>query len=362
MPTRSLIPIAFASRSLRGKKPVTILAGDIGGTKTNLALYRADSKSVIQLREGRYASREYKSLAEIVTQFAGDEWPDRICMAVAGPVLNGKVKLTNLSWELDSEAMSSSLRIPVIFINDLEANAYGLAGLQAHELAAMHPGNLSGKGNIAIISAGTGLGEAGMFYDGKRYHPFATEGGHCDFAPRTEQDLELWRFLSRLFGHMSWERVVSGPGIHAIFNFLTTAEQKPVPDWLQEQLRDNEDPAAVISNAALNQHEPVCQEALALFSRYLAIESSNLVLKLKATGGCYLGGGIAPKLLPLLQNGEWYQNFIDAGRMKPLLQQVPVYVITNSKTALLGAAYYGVYSMQPGMPANEAAQPGRSAN
>ncbi len=362
MPTRSLISIAFASRSLRGKKPVTILAGDVGGTKTNLALYRADSKSVIQLREARYASKEYKSLAEIVTQFAGEEWPDRICMAVAGPVLNGKVKLTNLSWELDSQAMSASLRVPVIFINDLEANAYGLAGLKVHELAAIHAGDLSGKGNIAIISAGTGLGEAGLYYDGKRHHPFAAEGGHCDFAPRTEQDLELWRFLRRQFGHVSWERVVSGPGIHAIFNFLTTYEQKPVPAWLREQMRDNEDPAAVISNAALNQHEPVCEETLSLFSRYLAVESSNLVLKLKATGGCYLGGGIAPKLLPLLQNGDWYQNFIDAGRMKPLLQQVPVYVITNSKTALLGAAYYGVFNMQAALPTNKVPQSGRSKN
>jgi glucokinase len=347
MSERSLLPLAFEHPNINSDKPISILAGDIGGTKTNMAIYRADANGITLLREARYASQEYTSLTEIIIHFTGTEWPDRICMAVAGPVLHGKVSLTNLLWQLDSHAMSVALKVPVTFLNDLEANAYGLAGLHGNELAIINAGNsatANTSGNIAIIAPGTGLGEAGMYFDGKHYHPFAAEGGHCGFAPRTEMDVSLWRFLEQQHGHVSWERILSGPGIHAIFQFLTTVERRPAPTWLQEQFLED-DPAAVISNAAQHRQEPVCVETLQNFSRYLAIEAANLVLKLKATGGCYLGGGIPPKVLPFLQTGELYNHFIDAGRMKPLLEEVAVYVILNNKTPLLGAAYYGAYSM-----------------
>jgi glucokinase len=297
------------------------------------------------LREGRYASQEYTSLTDIIVQFTGNEWPSRICIAVAGPVTDGKVQLTNLSWKLDSKAMSSALKIPVTFINDLEANAWGLAGLQSTDLAAIHTSNTKPAGNIAIVAPGTGLGEAGLYHDGKKYHPFATEGGHSDFAIRTEQDIELFRYLQQKYGgHVSMERVLSGPGIHAIFSFLTTVERKQIPEWLVDQLKDG-DPTVDISNAALHQQEPVCLEAMHLFVRYLAMEAASLCLKLKATGGCYLGGGIPPKILPLLQTGDWYKHFLDMGRMKKLLEDIPVYVVLNDKTALLGAAYFGAYNM-----------------
>ena len=345
MPVKSLIPLAFAKNNIQSKVTISILAGDVGGTKTNIALYRADRKGLTLLRESRYTSKEYHSLKEIISQFAVNELPDKFCMAVAGPVLNGKVKLTNLSWDLDSTVMSGELKVPINFINDLEANAYGLAGMHSSELAAIHSSDLSGSGNIAMISPGTGLGEAGLYFDGKKYHPFAAEGGHSDFAPRTEQDVQLWRYLQKQFGHVSWERVISGPGIHNIFLYLTTVEQKPISDALQKELREAEDPSAVISNAALHQDDPVCIETIQLFSKYLAVEAASLVLKLKSTGGCYLGGGIAPKVLSFLQSATWYQEFISAGRMEPLLKQVPVYVILNSKAALLGAAYYGAYNM-----------------
>ena len=347
MADKSLLPLAFQHPDFNSDKPITILAGDVGGTKTNMAMYRADVNGITKLREARYASQEYTSLTEIIIHFTSTEWPDRICMAVAGPVLHGKVSLTNLLWQLDSNAMSTALKVPVSFLNDLEANAYGLAGLHSNELATINTGNAGSTtvtGNIAIIAAGTGLGEAGMYFDGQRYHPFPTEGGHCGFAPRTEIDVSLWRFLGQQHAHVSWERILSGPGIHAIFQFLTTVERRLIPAWLQEQLLED-DPAAVISNAAQHRQEPVCIETLESFSRYLAIEAANLVLKLKATGGCYLSGGIAPKVLPFLQTDQWYKHFIDAGRMKSLLEEVPVYVILNSKTPLLGAAYYGAYSM-----------------
>jgi len=344
MPKRPLIPLAFANAFKKAEGAITVLAGDAGGTKTNLALFRVSEDGVVMLREARYASQEYTSLTDIIVQFTGKEWPGRICIAVAGPVTEGKVQLTNLSWLLDSRAMSTALKIPVAFINDLEANSYGLAGLQPNELAAIHSSNTKATGNIAIIAPGTGLGEAGLYFDGKKYHPFATEGGHSDFSPRTEQDIDLFRYLQQQYGHVSWERVLSGPGIHAIFTFLTTVERKQIPEWLSEQLLEG-DPSPVISNAAIHQREPVCLEALQLFVRYLAMEAASLCLKLKATGGCYISGGIPPKILPLLQTGEWYKYFLDMGRMKPLLEKMPVYVILNDKTALLGAAYYGAYNM-----------------
>ncbi|MEP7279323.1 MAG: glucokinase [Bacteroidota bacterium] len=344
MSKKPLIPLSFSNIQKKTDEPLTILAGDVGGTKTNMALYRVGETGISLLREGRYASQEYTSLADIIMQFTGKEWPGRICMAVAGPVTNGKVKLTNLSWQLDSKAMTAALQVPVAFINDLEANGYGLAGLQSNELAVIHSGDTNATGNIAIIAPGTGLGEAGLYYDGKKYHPFATEGGHSDFSPRTEQDIDLFRFLQQQHGHVSWERVLSGPGIHAIFTFLTTVERKQIPEWLSEQLQ-NGDPSPIISNAAIHQQEPVSLKTLQLFARYLAMEAASLCLKLKATGGCYLGGGIPPKILPLLQTGDWYKHFIDAGRMKSLLAQMPVYVVLNDKTALLGAAYYGAYNM-----------------
>jgi glucokinase len=344
MPKKPLLPLAFANIFKKTDGPFTILAGDVGGTKTNMALYRISAEGVTMLREGRYVSQEYTSLTEIIVQFTGKEWPNRICIAVAGPVTDGKVQLTNLSWLLDSKAMTIALKTPVVFINDLEANGYGLAGLQSNELAAIHTSNTKPAGNIAIIAPGTGLGEAGLYYDGKKYHPFATEGGHSDFSPRTEQDIDLFRYLQQHYGHVSWERVLSGPGIHAIFTFLTTVQRKQIPGWLTEQLQDA-DPTPVISNAAIHQQEPVCLEALQLFIRYLAMEAASLCLKLKATGGCYLSGGIPPKILPLLQTGEWYKHFIDMGRMQNLLEQMPVYVVLNDKTALLGAAYYGAYNM-----------------
>ncbi len=344
MPNIPNVKLAFKHKGINSDKPVAILAGDVGGTKTNMAMYRADGDTITMLREAKYASHEYTSLTEIIVHFTGQEWPDRICMAVAGPVLHGKVSLTNLLWQLDSNAMSTALKVPIVFLNDLEANAFGLAGLHGNELAIIHNTNTITEGNIAIVAAGTGLGEAGLFYDGERYHPFAAEGGHCGFAPQNETDVALWRFLKQQHGHVSWERILSGPGIYAIFQFLTTVERRPVPSWLQQQLLED-DPAAVISIAALHRDEPVCKETMQLFTRYLAMESANMVLKLKATGGCYLSGGIAPKVLPFLQTGDWYNNFIDAGRMKPLLEKVPVYVILNSKAPLIGAAYYGAYSM-----------------
>ncbi len=213
--------------------------------------------------------------------------------------------------------MSADLGVPVHFINDLEATAFGLAGLGKDELATLAVGDPLAKGNMAIIAPGTGLGEAGLYWDGERYHPFATEGGHTDFSPRTAKDVEMFYALQQMFGHVSWERVVSGMGIKNIFHCLAAKHKGPLPEWLTERMK-TEDPAAVISQAALKHEDLICAETMELFVRYLATEASCLVLKLMATGGLFLAGGIPPKILPLLQTDNWTKNFDNNGRMHEL--------------------------------------------
>jgi glucokinase len=344
MAAQPLVSIAFKQEPGQLQKKITILAADIGGTKTNVALYRADGTGLNSLQQKRYVSKDHASLSDIIHDFTGGKLPDRISAAVAGPVVNGKSKLTNLPWQLDSGVMSREMKVPVCFINDLEATAYGLAGLGKDELATLAAGDANAKGNIAILAPGTGLGEAGLYWDGQRYHPFATEGGHSDFAPRTPIDVELFYFLQKQFGHVSWERVVSGMGIKNIFHFLTEGRNEPIPEWLAQKLKE-EDPAAVISQAALKHEDPICAETMELFVRFLATESSSLVLKLMATGGLFLAGGIPPKILPLLQTDNWGKNFDNNGRMHDLSDRVPVHVVLNDKMALQGAAYFGAYNM-----------------
>jgi len=340
----SIVPIAFKHKRSRGQKPLEILAADIGGTKTNIALYRADDEGLHIVNQKRYVSRDHPSLSDIIQDFSGGKLPDRISAAVAGPVVDGKSRLTNLSWVLDSAVMSSQLGVPVHFINDLEATAYGLAGLGKDERATLAAGDPAASGNIAIIAPGTGLGEAGLYWDGEVYHPFATEGGHSHFAPRTREDVELFFALQKQFGHVSWERLVSGMGIKNIFHCLVSRRGVDVPEWLSQRMLD-EDPAAVISEAALKHEDLLCAETMELFVRYLATEASSLVLKLMATGGLYIGGGIPPKILPLLQGDDWKKNFDNNGRMHELSNKVPVHVILNDKMALQGAAYYGAYNI-----------------
>jgi len=344
MAAQPIVPIAFAKDIRQDQPPATILAADIGGTKTNVALYRLEGSELKALSEKRYVSKDHPSLIHIIRDFTAGNRPDRISAAVAGPVIDGKSRLTNLSWQLDSRAMSTEMKVPVCFINDLEATAFGLAGLKENEMTTLARGQAGAKGNIAIIAPGTGLGEAGLYWDGHHYHPFATEGGHSDFAPRNETDVEIFRYLQQQFGHVSWERVVSGMGIKNIFRFLTDRRKETIPEWLSERMKDG-DPAAVISECALKHEDVVCAETMQLFVRYLATESSSLVMKLMATGGLFIAGGIPPKILPLLQTDAWEKNFDNNGRMHELSERVPVHVVLNDKMALLGAAYYGAYNM-----------------
>jgi glucokinase len=341
-----LIPIAFKNLQLAGDTDTIILAGDIGGTKANMLLSRFSSRGLETIKETRYASQDYPSFIDILTNFLeGQDRPENICFSVAGPIVEGKVKFTNLSWNIDSMEISKHVGgSTVAILNDLESTAYGLAGLKQEELSTLYKGTNETPGNIAILAAGTGLGEAGLFFDGDHYHPFATEGGHSDFAPRNQRDIAMLTFLLERHEHVSWERLLSGNGIYTTWEYLTRVEKKESPAWLLKQM-ENTDPAPIISKAALEGKCLVCIEAIEMFNRFLATEAVNLVLKLKATGGIYLAGGIAPKLLPLLNPDTWKDVFNKSGRMGQLLKEVSVYVVLNEKAPLIGATYFACLNM-----------------
>lgn len=321
------------------------LAGDLGGTKTRLALFEAKDGHIALVHEQSFRSKDYTSFPAVLQEFINRQpgkKPQRICIGVAGPVIKGKVDLTNLGRELTVTEIQEATGIAeTALINDLEATAYGLATLQPESLLTLHGGEPETGGNMAIIAPGTGLGEAGLFWDGTLYSPFATEGGHCDFAPRSELDMELLEFLQEKYQIVSWERLVSGPGIYDTFQFLRDVRHMHVPDWLEQALLEK-DPAAVISTNAIAQKVSICIKTMEMFVRYLAREAANLVFKMKSTGGLFIGGGIPPRIIPLLQNNNFYHHYLQGDRLIELLASVPLHVIINDKTALWGAAYYAV--------------------
>jgi glucokinase len=316
-----------------------ILAGDIGGTKTLLALFNGDQQSPVALES--YASAEQPGLEAMVSAFLAQH-PAEVEAAgfgVAGPVREGMhVDTTNLAWPVDGPSVARVLGLPTVgLLNDLEANAWGIAALSPDDFAVLNEGDPQAHGNAAVISAGTGLGEAGLYWDGERHHPFATEGGHADFAPRSDLEVELWRFLAAELHHVSYERVCSGMGIANIERFLRIRTAVPRPAWLEVEMVER-DAAAAISRVALEERDEVCSQTLDLFVAIYGAVAGNLALKLMAVGGVYLGGGIAPKVLPRLTDGRFMEAFVDKGRFRELLERVSVRVILNERTALLGAA------------------------
>jgi len=319
-----------------------ILAGDIGGTNTRLAFLEERGGHLTPVVEDTFASREHASLEVVLRKFiAAHPFPiGCACFGIAGPVRDGRCEGTNLPWVVDSGVVARELALKSVgLINDLEANAWGIAMLEATDFAVLNEGASDASGNAAIISAGTGLGEAGLYWDGRQHRPFATEGGHTDFAPRNHLEMELLDYLLKQFRRVSCERVVSGPGLLNIYHFLRDSGRGEEPPWLAERMRQ-QDPAAVVSAAGLNGESELCVQALDLFVSIYGAEAGNLALKVMATGGVYLGGGIAPKIVRKLKDPVFLNAFTAKGRMKPLLQAMPVRVILNPKTALLGVARF----------------------
>jgi glucokinase len=325
-----------------------ILAGDIGGTKTILALYEESDGALSLVRDGTFSSRDYGSLEEILSRFLKDERELALragCCGVAGAVIDGRCKTTNLPWELDEEKLANAIPAPrVKLLNDLEATAYGVLHLKGDELGLVNPGaKPKRKGNVAVIAAGTGLGETMLYWDGCRYHPIASEGGHADFAPRTDQEIDLLRYLrTTLGGHVSYERVLSGPGFYNIYSFLRDSGYAPEPAWLKERLTRG-DPSATITQLGLAGEHPLCSATLDLFVAIYGAEAGNLALKCLAVGGVYVGGGIAPKIFGKLKDGTFVRGFTDKGRFSSLMESMEVSVVLNPRTALIGAAHFALH-------------------
>jgi glucokinase len=317
-----------------------ILAGDIGGTNARLAYFQPQNGHLRLVSERVFPSREHSELGEIVTKFMHDSGthPDAACFGIAGPVRNGRVETSNLPWVIEQSRLAKQIELPAtLLINDLEASAWGIGALDDADLVPLNKVSGPAVGNQAVIAPGTGLGEAGLFWDGTRHLVFACEGGHADFAPHGEVQIELLRYLAARFGHVSYERVLSGPGLVNVYEFLRDSgcakESPAVASEMQKR-----DPAAVISRAALDETDQLSEKALDLFVAVYGAEASNLALKTMATGGLFLAGGISPKILGKLKGPRFMEAFLEKGRLRPLLESIPVQVVTNEKAGLLGAA------------------------
>ena len=325
-----------------------ILAGDIGGTKTALALFEPDGTHLRKVRDAKFPSRGHASFDEILDRFLGRGDRPRVaaaCFGVAGAVLDGRVHTTNLPWTLDQAALGDSLRCPNTFLlNDLESAAYAMPHTPLEQLHVLNSGvSRIDRGHAAVIAAGTGLGEACLVWNGDGFEPFASEGGHADFAPQSELEDDLLRYLRGKFaGHVSYERVLSGPGLFNIYSFLRDSGHAPEPAGLAEQLAsDGADPSRIVSEAGLAGTDENCRVALRMFASIYGAEAGNLALKLYAVSGVYIAGGIAPKILAALTADDAFlRGFWSKGRYMPWLKNLHVAVALDPEAPLLGSAYY----------------------
>lgn len=322
-----------------------VLAGDIGGTNARLAVYEIELTRYKTLVAETFRSREHETLEGVVAGFMMGHGIrcQRACFGVPGPVKDGRVQTTNLPWLVETSKLATAAAVEAMaVINDLKAQAYGIAALAPEDFMVLNPGSETATGNAALIAAGTGLGQAGLYWDGQAYHPFATEGGHTNFGPNGELQIALLAFLTGRFGRVSWERIVSGPGLANTFDFLLDYRGGGKPAWFDDEVGERGDPAPVITQAALQGRCEICAEALDLFVELYGAEAGNLALKMLAIGGVFLGGGIAPRIIEKLKEPPFLNAFLDKGRMRPLLEATPVRVMINESTALLGAARYAV--------------------
>jgi glucokinase len=317
-----------------------ILAGDVGGTKTALALYDARGGALALVREATLSSREFPAFEAAVARFlatAPRGAVEAACFGVAGPVVNGRCVTTNLPWVLDEAELASGIPAKrVRLLNDLEATGYGVLALPSSSLATLQPG-AARAGNMALVAAGTGLGEALLIWNGERHLVVGSEGGHADFAPRTDVEVELLRFLRKEFGRVSYERLLSGPGLFNIYRFLRATGGAPEPAWLRDRI-EREDPSVVVSDVALAGGHPHCVQALEMFASIYGAEAGNLALKALAVGGVFVGGGIGPKIRTKLADGTFVSAFRDKGRFAALMASIPVALVLEPRAAILGAA------------------------
>lgn len=323
------------------------LAGDIGGTKTILALFSSEKGPLQPVYEMSFASSSYSGLDTIIEDFFSQAkaYATTACFGVAGPVRAGRAVITNLPWQPDTSMLQASHGFSrATLINDLVATGYAIPHLNRTDFFTINSGMHVSEGALGVIAPGTGLGEVIFTWDGSRYLAVPSEGGHADFGPSSEIESELLDFFKKRYGHVSYDRICSGRGLPAIYDFYKSLARYEEPDWLSEELAAAEDPAPVIVNAALDEtkHCSICMETLRCFISVLGAEAGNLALKGLTTGGMYVGGGIPPRILPFLKEETFMKSFSSKGRMSYLLSDIPVKVILNPKAALIGAASFGL--------------------
>jgi glucokinase len=319
-----------------------VLAGDVGGTKTRVGIFEIEGVEWRMLEERSYPSRDYPGLGEIVADFVGSDGKDcrAACFGIAGPVTGRRMRTTNLPWVVDADELEDRSGIPTVaLLNDLEATGWGVAALDESQTVVLNPGRPDAVGNGAVIAAGTGLGEGGIYWNGSEARPFACEGGHASFSPTDEPCDRLLQFLRRQHGHVSWERVLSGPGLADLFRFMVSEMGEVEPGWFREADSAG-DPVPAISEMALEGRCAISVCTFELFARIYGEEAGNLALKVMATGGVWVGGGIAPKIRGVLEGGAFMEGFLAKGRMRPLLETMPVRIVLDDRAALLGAARF----------------------
>jgi glucokinase len=320
-----------------------ILSGEIGATRARMAAFQTEGNKLQCAVEKTYQSQEHGGLSEIISDFVRTEGVPvhSACFGVAGPVRAGRSKISNLEWTIDSRELATQLKLTSVgLLNDLEAYAYGVDALESKDFVTLSQGAEDAEGNRAVISARTGLGVAGLFWDGFRHHPFACEGGHTDFAPKNDLEIELAQYLRKKYQHVSCERILSGPGIKNIYDFLRDSQKVAEPAWLREQIAAAKDPPALISQLALEHKAEICEQALTIFVSVYGSETGNCALNFMATGGVFIGGSIAAKIVPKMLDPVFMKSFLDKGRMRELLSDMPVKIIVNDDAGLIGAARY----------------------
>ena len=318
-----------------------ILAGEIGATRTRLAAFETEGNRLQRVVEKTYPSQQHDGLSGILADFIKSEGipVHSACLGVAGPVRAGRSKISNLPWVIDAADVAKQLRLNSVgLLNDLEAYAYGIDGLESKDFISLSEGAEEAEGNRAVISAKTGLGVAGLYWDGFRHHPFACEGGHADFAPRNDLQMELLAYLQKKYGRISCERILSGPGIRNIYDFLRDAHKAEEPDWLQTQLRAAPDPPALISKIALEGKAAICDQTLSIFVSVFGAQTGNCALNFMSTGGIFIGGSIAAKIVPKMKDPRFMEAFLDKGRMETILKDMPVKIVANDDCGMIGAA------------------------
>jgi glucokinase len=320
-----------------------ILAGEIGATRTRLAAFETEGNRLQRVVEKTYPSQQHDGLPGVLADFIKTEGipVHSACLGVAGPVRAGRSKISNLPWIIDAREVAKQLRLNSVgLLNDLEAYAYGIDGLESRDFITLSEGAEEAEGNRAVISAKTGLGMAGLYWDGFRHHPFACEGGHADFAPRNDLQMELLAYLQKKYGRISCERILSGPGIRNIYDFLRDAHKAEEPEWLRTQLSAAPDPPALISQMALEGKAGICDQTVSIFVSVFGAQTGNCALNFMSTGGIFIGGSIAAKIVAKMKDPVFLESFLDKGRMETILKDMPVKIVTNDDCGMIGAARY----------------------